>query len=60
MNRRIHLNSFTGDFYEIHVRGATIVHIYRNRALHDTPYDDLPLLVREEILLAIINELAKD
>lgn len=47
-----------GNSYEIYLKGANIVRIVRNHSLFETPYDDLPLHIREELLIAIIGELA--
>lgn len=60
MNRRLIIHTSTGDTYTILLRAANIVSITRNNDLFDTPYDDLPWRVREELLIAILNELAKD
>ena len=48
-----------GNTYEIYLNGANITRIYRNHSTFETPYDDLSLATREEILIAIITELAK-
>ena len=60
MNHRLFLTTSSGDHYEINIRGANIISIFRNGSFREVPYDDLPMIVREEVLLAIINELAKD
>jgi hypothetical protein len=62
MNRYV-ITYVNGDQYEIHLRGSTIVHIIRhdnsNRVRDEVSYDELNLHIREEILIAIIQELAK-
>lgn len=48
-----------GNTYEVYLNGANITRILRNHSPWEIPYDELPLTIREEILIAIIEELAK-
>jgi hypothetical protein len=62
MNYCVYLDSHGYD-YEVHVRGANIIHIIRHdphsKSSHEISYDELPLVVREEILIAVLREIAK-
>jgi len=52
-----------GSDYEVHLRGSTIVHIMQHdsnaASSREVQYDDLPLNVREALLIAIIEELTR-
>lgn len=62
MNRYV-ITYVNGDQYEIHLRGSTIVHIIRHdnssRVREEVSYDELSLQIKEELLIAIIQEIAK-
>lgn len=62
MNRYV-ITYVDGNQYEIHLRNSTIVHIIRHdnssRVREEVAYDELSMAVRESLLIAIIEELAK-